>query len=290
MAYLGKSSQGVEGNTEPLLPPLKQQTRKSYYAFTLFNFEKEGLEQAFRQALNDITTKYLYGREICPSSQKPHLQGFFALKKAARITELRKKLVGNPHLEPCKGDEVSNINYCSKSGDVVSKGFPAPIKTITDLYPYQKTIENMILLEPDTRKIMWFYEKEGNVGKSSFVKYCVIKHKALFCDGGKKSDIINLVFNNDAEDLKIIIWDIPRCNLGAVSYSAIESIKNGLVCNTKYETGTKCFNPPHILIFANDLPANPENLSVDRWRIYKIQNKTLRAVNFNGEDEPPLFP
>jgi hypothetical protein len=121
------------------------------------------------------------------------------------------------------------------------------------------------------------------VGKSSFVKYCVIKHRALFCDGGKKSDIINLVFNNDMDACNLLIWDIPRCNLGAVSYSAIESIKNGLVCNTKYETGTKTFNAPHILIFANDLPANPENLSVDRWRIYKIENKALRKVNYLGE-------
>ena len=73
-------------------------------------------------------------------TSKPHLQGFFALKKATRITELVKLLSGNPHLEPCKGDEASNVNYCSKGGDVVSYGFPKPIKIISTLHEWQQQI------------------------------------------------------------------------------------------------------------------------------------------------------
>lgn len=275
MANLGKCRHVGEGNTEPLPPTNKQQTRKTFYAFTLFNFCENNLEEAFRHSLSIITNKYLYGREICPTTSKPHLQGFFALKKAMRITELVKKLPGHPHLEACKGDEVSNVNYCSKSGDVVSYGFPKPIKIINTLYPWQLEIENWILLEPEPRKIYWIYETNGNVGKSAFTKYLVIKHKALFCDGGQKKDIINLVFNNDMDACNLIVWDIPRCNLGAVSYSAIESIKNGLVCNTKYETGTKVFNPPHIIVFANCFPQTPEHLSTDRWQIYHIKDNAL---------------
>ena len=197
-----------------------------------------------------------------------------------RITELVKLLSGNPHLEPCKGDEVSNVNYCSKGGDVVSYGFPKPIKIISTLHEWQQQIENWILLEPDPRKIYWIYETDGNVGKSSFTKYLVIKHKALFCDGGKKSDIINLVFNNDMDACNLIVWDIPRCNLGSVSYSAIESIKNGLVCNTKCETGTKVFNAPQIIAFASSWPSATENLSKDRWQIYKIENNSLIEETF----------
>ena len=76
------------------------------------------------------------------------------------------------------------------------------------------------------------------------------------------------------------VWDIPRCNLGSVSYSAIESIKNGLVCNTKCETGTKVFNAPQIIAFASSWPSATENLSKDRWQIYKIENNSLIEETF----------
>lgn len=78
----------------------------------------------------------------------------------------------------------------------------------------------------------------------------------------------------------LIVWDIPRCNLGSVSYSAIESIKNGLVCNTKCETGTKVFNAPQIIAFASSWPSATENLSKDRWQIYKIENNSLIEETF----------
>lgn len=268
MATLGNNRQKGEGNTE--LPPFakKQGTRHTFYAFTLFNYEQNDLEANLNRQLNLLSKKYIYGREICPSTQKKHLQGFIHLKKAMRITEL--KLPGNPHLEVCIGSQAQNVKYCSKDNDVVSYGFPKPIKIIENLYPWQLEIEEIITKPPDPRKVYWFWEEHGNIGKSAFVKYCVVKHNALFCDGGKKSDIINLVFNNNMDECNLIIWDIPRCNLGSISYSALESIKNGLVCNTKYETGVKVFNPPHIIVFANSEPGEVCNLSADRWVIKQL--------------------
>lgn len=268
MDTLGNHRQVVEGNTE--LPPLnrKQGHRKTFYAFTLYNYDKDDLERQLTLRLNQIARRYIYGREICPTTQRKHLQGFIALKKPMRLTEL--KIAGNPHLEPTVASEEANIKYCSKEGDCVKHGFPKEITLISNLRPWQRSIENIILQEPDDRKVYWFWEPNGNIGKSAFVKYCVVKHNALFCDGGKKADIINLVFNNDMDKCNIIIWDIPRCSEGAVSYSAIESVKNGLVCNTKYETGVKVFNSPHIIIFANFPPNNPEMLSKDRWVITEI--------------------
>jgi len=126
------------------------------------------------------------------------------------------------------------------------------------------------LSEPDDRKIYWFYETIGNVGKSALVKYLVVKYNCLFCQGGKESDIMNLVFNRDMDATNCVIFDIPRAHRGNVSYSALENIKNGLVCNTKYETGVKIFNSPHIICFANFPPSKPEELSQDRWIITEL--------------------
>lgn len=276
MGNLGTNRQGVESNTGSPPASKKQPNRRLYYAFTLFNYEVNDLEKAFRQRLSDISNKFLYGREVCPTTSSKHLQGFCALKKPMRLTEL--KLPGNPHLEPCYAAEFNNLNYCSKDNDsIVSKGFPKPVDILNDnsLYTWQSNLVDVIKSPPDTRKIYWVFEELGNTGKSSFVKYCVVKFNALFCDGGKKSDIINLVFNNNMDECNLIIWDIPRCNFNGISYSALESIKNGLVCNTKYETGVKLFNPPHIIVFANS-PPEVEKLSMDRWQIYNIQNKELK--------------
>ena len=266
MKDLGKNRQGTkEGNTEPLSSS-KQSSRKTFYCFTLFNYEN--IEFEFNRQLKLIAKKYLYGREKCPTTGKTHLQGFIALKKPMRITEI--KLAGKPHLEPTQGSEEQNVKYCSKDGDIVQ--YPTPINLISALRPFQAEIEQIFFTEPDDRSIYWFWESNGGIGKSAFVKYMVVKHGCLFCNGGKQSDLINLVFNADMDSCRAIIWDLPRSTKGHISYSTLESIKNGLVCNTKYETGVKCFNAPHIFVFANYPPDDTEKLSADRWVIRELTN------------------
>lgn len=199
----------------------------------------------------------------------PHLQGMIWCKEQHRSSEF--KLSNKIHWEKLK-DENNNRNYCAKADTWDGKyrfewGFPKPIKIIQELRPWQKNIENIVLSEPDDRTIYWFWEDIGNIGKSALVKYLVVKYNCLFCQGGKESDLMNLVFNNDMDNCKCVIFDIPRAHQGHISYSALENIKNGLVCNTKYETGFKAFNSVHVICFANYLPAKPEMLSKDRWKI-----------------------
>lgn len=265
MNTLGKSRQVEnEGNTEPHSPK-KQPTRKTFYCFTVFydNNYDEIIEQ-----LKSISKKGIVGKEICPTTNKKHLQGFVALNKAMRISEL--KITGNPHWETCKGNEEQNIKYCSKEKDFIKWGFPKPIKVIENLYKWQSDIECKFLQEPDDRTINWYFEPKGNIGKSAFIKYMIVKHKVLYCSGGKHSDIMNLVFNQDMDDCRGVFFDIPRANSGHISYSSLESIKNGMVCNTKYETGVKVFNSPHVFVFANFPPEDLESLSSDRWNIINL--------------------
>ena len=53
-----------------------------------------------------------------------------------------------------------------------------------------------------------------------------------------------------------------------------------MICNTKYETGVKIFNSPHIICFANFPPDNLEQLSADRWII-----TNLRDTELDSDDE-----
>lgn len=264
-----KASLGIEeeGNTDTSSSSSnakKQGTKRMFWCGTLHGYEEIGIK-VIEDRLKAFCTKYILGKEVCPTTGRKHLQMFFVCKKAMRLTEF--KIPGKPHLEPCNADEETNIKYCSKDGDFIKFGFPKPIWIIKDLYPWQKEIEDYILTEPDGRTIRWYWEPKGNVGKSAFVKYLVVTHGVLFCQGGKESDIMNLVYNQDMDKCNTVVFDIPRAHGGNVSYAALENIKNGLVCNTKYETGYKVFNWPHIICFANFPPSKQDLVSTDKWDI-----------------------
>jgi len=242
---------------------------KYEYDFVLNNYTEDEVCQLIA-ILPTICKKALFGYEIGEGGT-PHLQGYINLIKKDRMTGLLNKY---SCFKRCTFREARNvealIKYCQKDGKVWSYGFPKPIKVIQELYTWQKDIEDLFHTEPNDRSIYWFWESIGNIGKSAFVKYMIVKYKCLFCDGGKKADLINLIFNCNMDDCKCIIWDLPRTAKGHISYSTLESAKNGLICNTKFETGVKVFNSPHIFVFANFPPDKPEELSADRWIIKEL--------------------
>ncbi|HHZ97275.1 MAG TPA: hypothetical protein EYN67_17405 [Flavobacteriales bacterium] len=200
----------------------------------------------------------------------PHLQGMIWCKKPHRDTEFR--LPKAIHFEKLM-DVANTCDYCAKdeTHDGVFRcewGWPAPLILLKkeDFHDWQTQIDNCISFEPDDRTIWWIYSEEGGMGKSAFCKYLAFHRKAVICCQGKYSDIMNIMFNADMEATNLVVFDLPRNNGNKISYSALESIKNGLICNTKYETGNKLFNPPHIVVFANSEPAW-EMMSDDRFKV-----------------------
>ena len=263
MVLDGSNGSVVEGNT--ITSTTKRIAPAIRWLFTLNNYT----ETQFGSIVSLFNTKaklYVIGDEVGESGT-PHLQGYVEFKSKCRPIGL---FEFKPHWEKCKGSRDENIAYCSKEKIKISFNIPKPIKIITDLYVWQKDIEKLYHGEPDDRKIYWFWEKEGNKGKSAFIKYMVVKYNCLFCSGGKHTDIMNLVFNQDMRTCRCVIFDIPRANKGHISYASLESIKNGLVCNTKYETGFTVFNSPHLFIFANFPPDDEDMLSNDRWVINEL--------------------
>lgn len=250
-------------------------SQRIHWFFTFFEYSESDLRELC-EFCKFKCKESLFQEEKCPTTGRMHLQGSITLKKRARWSEfgLSKKI----HWEKTHHLE-SSINYCQKTYTRAGRQFKngieiIPIKTITTLYKWQSEIEDIYLQEIDDRKIFWFWENTGNIGKSAFCKYMILKYNCLFCSGGKYSDIMNLVFNQDMTACRAVIFDIPRAHKGAISYASLESIKNGLVCNTKYETGVKIFNPPHIFIFANFEPDDPEQLSEDRWVITNLDQNS----------------
>ena len=86
------------------------------WCYTLNNYTEE--EVASLQALE--VPYHIYGKETGEEGT-PHLQGYINFAKPTRLSAC-KKINGRAHWELCKGDSKSNIEYCSKQGDVWTKG------------------------------------------------------------------------------------------------------------------------------------------------------------------------
>lgn len=271
----GKDVIGDNGNAEPLSHDKKQLSQRINWHFRFSNYEPhhiDGLDELFSQICSD----WIFQEEVGEKTGTPHLQGAIRLKKAMRYTEFTpdKRI----HWEPQKS--LENTIYCSKdhtrkpNGRIVYGGTYRPkqdLKLISPsmFKPWQNEIIDIINTEPDDRTIHWYWSENGGVGKSCFIKYLVVKHKAKFLCKGKFADIINIIFNTDMDKTNILCFDLPRNTGNKISYDALECIKNGLISNTKYETGDKVFNPPHIFIFAN-APPEEGRMSDDKWKITEL--------------------
>lgn len=265
------SGTGVILNTQSSDKKSKQIPSRKNHFFTYNNYCIDEID-AIVATFKHFAYKGKIQSEIGENGT-PHLQGMIWCKKPHRSTEF--KLPKEIHFESLK-DKDNVRDYCAKdeTHDGVfrtSWGFPKPLVILKkdDFYDWEIQMDNIVSTEPDDRTINWIYSKNGNKGKSTFCKYLAYTYNAVICGKGVYSDIINIMFNANMDETNLVVFDLPRNNGNKVSYSALEAIKNGLICNTKYETGNKLFNPPHILIFANDEPSW-EAMSMDRFKVLCI--------------------
>lgn len=263
----GTPEHSAQGNTK--VPA--RSTRSRSWFFTLNNFEQGDI-----QFLTDTldTEKYAFQHEKGEGGT-PHLQGVVYFSNARDFNSM-KQLHSRIHWEKTKCLKNA-IGYCCdeekrvNKQDVWIKGWTLPkkLKIISVLRSWQKMVIDNLEFDPDERTINWYWEPEGNTGKTALIKYILAKYSNThyFC-GGKASDIAYQLIKNKW-DPEICIFGFPRTAEGAISYNALEQLKDGLVFSPKYEGGTRIFNSPHVLVFANWLP-DLSMLSADRWNIVRI--------------------
>lgn len=284
------SKNGLEGNTissspQDVKPP--KITPSKRWAFTLNNYTVPMLD-CLINVLDKNSTIGFFSLERGDEEDTPHVQGYFELKKKNRpLTVFKKTIVaGLPHFEKAKGNLKSNWDYCSKENNFYwFKGVEQvrELKLITPDRYYQEYILSILKEEPNDRNIYWFYETNGNVGKTCFTKYLCAEKNAL-CLSGKAADVKHGVvswLDKKGTTPRIIIYDIPRSfDNEYLNYESLESIKSMMFYSGKFE-GTMVNGPPcHLIIFSNELP-NIKKLSVDRWRIFKIKS------NFDIKEKIP---
>jgi len=150
---------------------------------------------------------------------------------------------------------------------LLKKEYARPTRTFfTPRFGWQQDLQEALRERPDPRKVKWYWEPTGNVGKSYFALNYVDGggRNGYVVTGGRHSDIF---FGYSFET--VVFFDWTRDNAETVPYSVLESFKNGYFLNTKYESTPVRFEVPHVVVFANFSP-NVSKLSMDRWEIKLI--------------------
>lgn len=138
----------------------------------------------------------------------------------------------------------------------------------------QKLIDDIIMQEPDGRKVNWFWETEGNVGKSYLADYLVVKHDAYHITGGKKADILYAY-----QGQKNIIFDLSRdIQDKEYIYDVIETLLGRNYTNSKYQSRTMIKSKANIIVFANFEPEY-HRLSQDRWNVTDLNVQKMPRNN-----------
>ena len=256
------SSKGKSGNTKQISP-------SKHLCFTLNNHTNENINRL----MDDSSIEQLSMQEETGESGTPHLQGYVKFKTKLRPLSIFKNDF-KAHWEKCKHIKEAII-YTQKSDTRTGKQFVRglrivrPLKCLKEeqLYDWQRGIVELAETEPDDRTINWYWETTGNVGKSAIVRYLVLKKQALLVSG--KSADIKYQIACCKQPPNLIIWDIPRAAKKYINWTAIEEIKNGIFCSSKYESKMVAINPPHIFCFANFEP-DLSIVSEDRWNVIEL--------------------
>lgn len=134
------------------------------------------------------------------------------------------------------------------------------------LTQWQVKLLDQFTRPPDPRQVTWVVDEPGGKGKTTFSKYLVKNHGALYLDTTATARVLRAYACQC-----IVIFDICR-ELGMhdqVNYSILEIMKNGIGFSTMYTPEMKLWSAPHVIIFSNFEP-NRSKLSEDRWDVYHI--------------------
>lgn len=246
-----------EGNTKP-----SRVSASLYWFFTWNNYKNEDLA-LFINDCDDLCELYVMEKEVGESGT-PHIQGKIKFKKKGRPIETFK--IKEIHWE--KSKTWKGHEYCAKDGttpgvDIWYKGFTPVLAP--KIWGWQQELVDRIPTMDTERKIYWYWEPKGGVGKTDLCRYLVLKHKAIVV-GGRSQDMKYAIINSDPKP-NLIVVNIARGH--SVSYSGLEELKDGLFFSSKYESGMCIFPKPKIIVFSNNVP-DYEKWSADRYEVTRI--------------------
>lgn len=268
--------------SSPSINKSKQISPSKKWCFTFNNYNSSD-SSTLNDAFKSLCEKYAFQEETGENGTM-HLQGACVFR--SKIRPLSLKLSSGIHWEKMRGTVNQAMDYCMKdetrTGDIYTNiKVKKKLKVLETLRPWQaevvKCMDNELKLGDD-RSIHWVVDEQGCAGKTAFCKWMTQQERqVLIITGGGYKDIacvLKMACENpdfDINDELVILFNIPRDadDNGMISYKALESLKDGLITSTKYESSTMCFNSPSVWVFSNNDP-ELHKLSRDRWKVHDI--------------------
>lgn len=196
--------------------------------------------------------------------------------------------LGVEPVEPKKGtrSDLESFKSAVKSGTVDRKVLREEFSTICAQFPkfvesyirdqcekvtvseyplrdWQQRLVDVALGPIDERCINFVVDTDGNAGKSWLASYleATLPRVVQVMKPGRLADMAY----EYREDTEVFVLDCPRAKQGDfIQYDFLESLKDGRLFSSKYESRTKRFKVPHVFVFMNESP-DMEKLSVDRY-------------------------
>lgn len=271
----------------------------SYYRFTLTKFttedewadDRDQLEAAFK----DLGKHYCFQLEKAPSTGRLHFQCRVSLKQKKTEIQVR-KIFGGAHVETEHDWQQSTMYTMKEDTRIQGPWMDRKTQVSTYVYtgedlqypllPWQQKLHDYLKKKPNRREIIWYYDPEGCSGKSYLVKYLQYHLKARSFGWSDTKHTLHAVAS--ATPASIYLFDLTRTKPKEFSaadlYASMESIKNGNVSSSMYDSPTLLFPPPHVVIFANT-PPDSSKISKDRWNIQKVPRQVPQV-----QEEPRFDP
>ena len=160
--------------------------------------------------------------------------------------------------------------------------------------PWQQTVLQIADGPVQNRKVHVIVDQTGNTGKSFLAKYLMISKGALTMDAVSKRDMAYIFLQriDSGHSVPIVCIDIARSIVGSglqehlpntamtAVWNFVESLHNGSIVNTKYESKIRVFDQPHVFLFTNHpIDVNEYTLSRDRWHIMNLNAGVLQDYN-----------
>lgn len=144
---------------------------------------------------------------------------------------------------------------------------PQPDIEYHPLRDWQQDLYNDLKAKPDKRTITFIVDSEGNRGKTWFAQYyCDLHSDATILEPGKKHDMTYAL----PDSLRVLFINCTREQCEYLSYSFLESCKDGWVFSPKYESRNKRYSAMHVVVLMNQSP-DLEKLSRDRYKIIELK-------------------
>lgn len=148
---------------------------------------------------------------------------------------------------------------------------------VKDFVPNEHQVSYLNSIDTQTtREVTWVYDKEGNTGKSYLSDYLI--SQGWQCFPNSKNEHLTYAIQPEA---KGFIFDFSRSLQERVNYDIIEQVKNGRIFSSKYQSATKYFPVPKIIVMANFMP-DMTKLSLDRWKIIVPRGNTSLEESFES--------